>query len=361
MRILHFITSLRTGGAERLMTELLPGLVAAGHDVELLVMDGTATPFTAALRQAGIAVHSLSEGPGAMHNPLLAMRLRAFLKRGRYDIVHTHNTPCQILAAAVAPGGCILATTEHNTTNRRRAMPLLRAADARMYRRYKAIVACSPAVGAALNRYLPETAAKTHVIENGVNLRAFAGAQPAADIAARFPGKKTIVMAAAFRPQKDHATMLAALELLPEEEFSLVLAGDGESRPQVEQLIRDHGLEERVLMAGNRGDMPEVMAAAWVNVLATHHEGLPLSAIEAMASGKPFVGTDVPGLREAITPGALTVEHASPESLARAILGLDADAGLYSSVAQACAERSRDFDIAHTIEGYNTLYKNLCH
>ncbi|MDE6498831.1 MAG: glycosyltransferase [Muribaculaceae bacterium] len=359
MRILHFITSLRTGGAERLMTGLLPGLAAEGHDVELLVMDGTSTPFMEELQRAGIIVHALSHGASAMHNPLLAMRLRRFLKRGRYDIVHTHNTPCQILTAAVAPSDVTLVTTEHNTTNRRRRSKFLRGMDSRMYGRYKAIIACSEAVGQALAAYRPETAPKLTVIENGVNLNAFRNALPAEDIVELFPGKKILVMAAAFRPQKDHTTMLEALELLPER-FSLVFAGDGSTRAEVEQSCVRLGLSDRVFFAGNRSDVAAVMSAAWANVLSTHHEGLPLSAIEAMASGRPFIGSDVPGLREAITPGALIVPHASPHALAEAVLAIESDEIKYSEVANSCLERSNHFDIAHTIEGYNTLYKNLC-
>ena len=59
MKILHLITSLATGGAEHLMVDLLPRLRDKGNDVELLVFDGTATPFMRQLRDAGIVVHRL--------------------------------------------------------------------------------------------------------------------------------------------------------------------------------------------------------------------------------------------------------------------------------------------------------------
>lgn len=103
MRILHFITSLRTGGAERLVIDLLPRLAARGHEVGLLLMDGTRTHFFDMARQRGTDVQSLSEGQEAMHDIRLALPLRRLLHRHRYDIVHTHNTPCQILAALAAP------------------------------------------------------------------------------------------------------------------------------------------------------------------------------------------------------------------------------------------------------------------
>ena len=59
MRILHVITTLYTGGAEKLMVDLLPRMKAAGHYVELCVFDGTHTPFYAQLEKAGIRIHWL--------------------------------------------------------------------------------------------------------------------------------------------------------------------------------------------------------------------------------------------------------------------------------------------------------------
>ena len=54
MKILHVITSLQTGGAEKLMVDLLPRLQGLGNDVELLLFDGTPTPFYDQIEQIGI-------------------------------------------------------------------------------------------------------------------------------------------------------------------------------------------------------------------------------------------------------------------------------------------------------------------
>lgn len=95
MRVLHIITSLRIGGAEHLLVELLPRLRQRGIDVELLLFDGTRTSFYEQLKHRGIQIYSLGKGIQAMHNPLLIFKLRKFLKK-RYDVIHTHNTPCQV-------------------------------------------------------------------------------------------------------------------------------------------------------------------------------------------------------------------------------------------------------------------------
>ena len=96
MKILHVITSLRTGGAEKLMVDLLPRLKQKGLDVELLLFDGTDTPFRRDAEAAGIKVHDLGKG-GSVYSPLHLFRLIPFLRK--YDVVHTHNTAPQLFAA----------------------------------------------------------------------------------------------------------------------------------------------------------------------------------------------------------------------------------------------------------------------
>ena len=96
MRILHVITSLRTGGAEKLMVDLLPRLKAKGHEVDLLLFYGTDTPFRRAAEEAGIKVLDLGKG-GSVYSPLRLLKLIPYLKK--YDIIHTHNTAPQLFAA----------------------------------------------------------------------------------------------------------------------------------------------------------------------------------------------------------------------------------------------------------------------
>ena len=91
MKILHVITSLRTGGAEKLMVDLLPRLKAKGLDVELLLFDGTGTPFRRSAEAAGIKVHDLGTG-GSVYSPMRLFKLIPYLRK--YDVVHTpqHRT-----------------------------------------------------------------------------------------------------------------------------------------------------------------------------------------------------------------------------------------------------------------------------
>ncbi|MDD6026783.1 MAG: glycosyltransferase, partial [bacterium] len=117
MKILHVITSLRTGGAEKLMVDLLPRLRRKDDEVDLLLFDGTPTPFLRQLEDLGIRIFSLSIGEN-VYNPMNIFRLRRFIHG--YDIVHTHNTACQLfvpLARLITRSKPLLFTTEHSTSN----------------------------------------------------------------------------------------------------------------------------------------------------------------------------------------------------------------------------------------------------
>ena len=84
MKILHIITSLQTGGAEKLMVDLLPRLRDLGNEVELLLFDGTRTALYNELEQANIKIRCLSIG-GNVYNPLNIFKLRKYLKKpGKY-------------------------------------------------------------------------------------------------------------------------------------------------------------------------------------------------------------------------------------------------------------------------------------
>ena len=69
MRLLHVITSLLTGGAEKLMVDLLPRMKEQGHHVELCVFNGKRTPFFDELERENVKIHTLSDG-GNVYNPM---------------------------------------------------------------------------------------------------------------------------------------------------------------------------------------------------------------------------------------------------------------------------------------------------
>ena len=358
LKVLHVITSLRTGGAERLMVDLLPRLRERGLVVELAVLDGTQTDFYSALEALGIRIHVLGMGIRAMHSPRCIPALRRLMRQ--FDVIHTHNTPCQFFVAIASVGmkqAPKLVTTEHSTMNRRRNNFLFRLLDKWMYERYNKIIGVSDSTTLSLLNYL-HGLQQSITINNGIAVDAFLHATAAQDIMEAFGQNKRLVMSAAFRYPKDHETVIRALHLLPNN-YHLLLAGDGERRTMVEDFVEKEQLSQRVHFLGNRKDVDAVLKAANIVVMSSRYEGLSLSSLEGLASGRPVVASDVPGLREIVGNAGILFPQGDAQALAKTILDLEENATLCQQTIEKGLQRARQYDISTMIEAYWQVYQNL--
>ena len=349
MKILHVITSLRTGGAEKLMVDLLPRMKAEGYVVDLCVFDGAQTPFYDEIERRGVKVIPLGH---SVYSPFNTGKLIPLMQG--YDIVHSHNTACQyVVAIASLFAKCRIFTTEHNTSNRRRN-GWWRMMDRWMYGRYKKIVCISELTKKNLIQHIGNTyEQKCVVIHNGIDLSTFR------DIPSTHESnEKKILMVSAFREQKDQKTLIKAMKDLPSN-YALELAGGGDERliAECKQLVQELHLGERVRFLGVRTDVPNLLANANVIVLSSHYEGLSLSSLEGMASGKPFVASDVEGLRDIVGGYGVLFPHGDAQTLANEILNLCEDESYAKEVTKRCQERAKMFDIGVMVRMYLNVYE----
>lgn len=351
MKILHVITSLSIGGAEHLLVDLLPRLKNLGFEVELAVFDSKRTSFYDQLEESGIKIHGFSEIDG-VYNLNHIFRLRKLMKE--FDIVHTHNTACQMFAALVKSRNNILVTTEHSTSTRRRKYPLFRIIDRLMYSKYDRIICISSPSEISLRNYIGNDYPIVTVL-NGIDVNKFLNA-PKIDLG--LPQCKLITMVAGFRYEKDQATLIRALKYLPEH-FHVLLVGDGEKRTEIESLIHQLKLTNRVHLLGIRNDVPSILKSSDIIVMSSHREGLSLSNVEGMASGTPFVASDVDGLREVTKGYGVLFPHEDEKYLADVILKLDMDGIYRTKVIDKCLERARHYDINVMAQNYYKQYLQL--
>ena len=351
MRILQVITSLSIGGAEKLIAEIVPLLRSKGHEVDVLAFDGKETHFLRMLREQGIRVMSFGENC-KVYNPLFIFRLTKLMRK--YDIVHTHNTACQLFAA-IGSVLCsvVLCTTEHNTSNRRRAWKWYAPVDRWMYTRYKKVICISDKAEENLRATHPSLQ-NICTIYNGVNVQKFHDALPLPNIKPK--GKKVLMMVAGFRYQKDQTTLIKALTHLDANGYELWLVGDGEFRGELESLARELGVGDRVKFLGIRPDVPELLTTADVVVMSSHFEGLSLSSVEGMSVGKPFVASDVDGLHEVVSGYGVLFPHGDDKALANVLNQLCTPPDYYQQVAEKCWERAQMFDIYKMVDSYHQVY-----
>ncbi len=356
MRILHVITSLYNGGAERLMVDLLPLLGNDGkNDVELLLFNGVETNFKKELLQRGIKIISLSTTNDVYH-PRRLLKLKSFIQQ--YDIVHTHNTACQLyvaIASCLLRKKPLLVTTEHNSTNRRRAKAWLKPFDRWMYNRYAAIVCIAEQTRRNLINYIGDNN-RLHTINNGVDVKRFV--KPIGQIAKK--REFVVTMVAAFRPQKDFETLFRAMNRMPANyRLWIVGGGDRQEGERIKAYCSGLGIDNRVEFLGVREDVPDILEKSDVVVLSSHWEGLSLSSIEGMACGRPFVASDVDGLHDIVKGAGLLFPEGDDKELANQIQYLCQHPDEYNQVALRCQERARQYDISIMAKEYLGLYKEL--
>ena len=112
-------------------------------------------------------------------------------------------------------------------------------------------------------------------------------------------------------------------------------------------------------LLGVRNDVSEQLALSDVVVLSSHWEGLSLSSIEGMASGRPFIASDVDGLREVVQGAGILFEHGNHEQLANEIRRLCENPDYYAEVARRCQKRASQYDISIMAQQYHDLYQTL--
>lgn len=342
------------------MVDLLPRLRDGGNDVELLCIIGKRTPFYEQLEKTGIKIHCLCKDGNRMYSPWHAVRLVRFLRRNHYDIVHTHNTAPQLFAA-VARVVCsvVLCTTEHTTSNRRRDLKWYRPVDRWMYGKYDSIICISDQAELNLRNYLGNGKFRICTIYNGIDVDRFSNAEPCEELVKAKAARKAVVMVAGFRYQKDQDTLIRAIGMLPRDGYELWLVGDGERRGVLEDFVKKEGTEDRVRFLGLRDDIPNILKAADIVVMSSHFEGLSLSNLEGMASGRPFIASDVDGLHEIVAGNGLLFPHEDASALAGLIRQLSEDEALRTRVVEACRRKAAQYDIKVMANKYNQLYKSL--
>jgi len=170
----------------------------------------------------------------------------------------------------------------------------------------------------------------------------------------------TITFVGRLVPQKDVLTLLSAMKDLPN--GKLLMIGDGELRPQVEDFIHQNELEDRVVLLGTRYDVPDILADSDIFVLPSRWEGLPYVVIEASMAGLPVVATRVGGIPELVEDGVtgFLVPPGNPEALSEAIQRLLDNKDLRHQMGRAGREKAlREFTSEHMLVETDKVYEGV--
>ncbi len=350
--VLH-VTQPRDGGVARYVVAACRDQMARGWRVAVACPDGGR--LAADLAAAGVprlhwpAVRS--PGPESLGE---ALRLRALADRVRPDVIHLHASKAGLAGRLRPPRRVPILFQPHGWSWLATAGPVRVASLAweRAAARWTDLLLCV-GHGEAEQGRSHGVRGRYAVVHNGVDLDHFAPAGAVARAAARerlgLPGRGPLaVCVGRLTRQKGQDVLLAAWPLVRRScpGARLALVGNGD---QVAALRAVAG--PGVTFAGAVDDVRDWLAAADVVVLPSRWEGLSLTVLEALATGRSVVVSDVPGLGDVVTPGVgERVPPGDPSALAEAVARRLSCPALAREEGEAAAGHAAAFDARLTFE-----------
>jgi glycosyltransferase involved in cell wall biosynthesis len=333
-RILFVLIQLDAGGAERVALDLAGSLDPMVFDVYVAAFKNGILEKD--FRSVCKEVFFIEKKAGFDFSAML--KLSKIVARNRIDVVNAHHYMSCFYSFF---GACIvhrrkLIYTEHSVPE------VVCVASGRhgkmldwMLCRMAAVIGVSREITDEFRKFYSRHSDKISMVLNGVDVEKFKCRDRREDVRRQFgflPEHFVVGMVANFRKVKNHACLIRAVVKLKNEcpQLRVLLVGTGFvgdaecSEVAVRKMIADYEVGERVVLAGYRGDVPAVLSSFDAFCLPSFSEGLPVSVLEAMASGLVVVASDVSGISEVIEHGetGLLFPSNDERALAKTLKGL---------------------------------------
>jgi len=378
IHLLHLVDGLISGGAEILITHIIKALGSEHyqHYVYYFANDG---PVREKLEASGIPVYK-GKKRASIKQPLSFVAtlffqikdLMTFIKIERIQVIHAHMIPANQLAVPIGKlSGIPVFPTLHTPAafvGKRKSgdlrVHLKKAVNQFVYRMADRVLVVSPEIKEIVQRRFGLKDTKILVLKNGIVCDDDTSGP--IDLQKEFPGsanKLKLIAVGRLVSLKNFDTLIrATAEVINQGQNNLLLliAGEGEERVRLEELIRELGIENYVILLGLRNDIMGLMGASDLFIMPSRYEGLSLAMIEAMACGLPIIASDARGLKDYITneQNGLLFPVGDYKVLAERILQLANNRNLRSRLSQGARESfEKEYDMRKNIRSIDMLFK----
>ena len=356
-KVLYLLNHAGRGGSERYIQTLVEELSGAG--LEPFFAWNEAGPLLDWMKERGVPCRRLPmRGP---YDLAAARALAALAREWEIDVIHTHflRENCIAQLSRLCGSRARVIYTYHILTEN--SLPI-RASNRLLAGLQDRIIAnCTAGRAKLIANGNPER--KIVLIPNAVDLALWRSGDGAAFRRELGLGPETflILFAARITGGKGHRFLLESLAALPERDYRLILAGEGDLREETEALCRSLGLEDKVIFTGFREDMPDLYAAADVTVCPSESETLSFLLLESMAAGTPVIATRAGGMTDIVTKEhacGLAVDYGDKTALAGAVMKLMDDPALRQRLAEGARRTAeREYDVREAARRVLKLYK----
>jgi len=322
MKILHVITRLILGGAQKNTVLSCAAQVAAGHEVALAFgpIYGPEGSLLDQAKEAGAKTYQISSMRRAVlpvHDLRCYFALRRLIRDLRPDVVHTHSSKAGIIGRAAAWRERVPAVvhTIHGLAFHDRQSRIIHrvyvAAERFAAKRCHRLVGITQAMCDAFAAERIGRPEQYEVIPSGVDLNAFGQQTSPPDVTRRAYGipveSPVIGVVARLDPLKGHDDLLNVLPdlLTKHPDLHLLFVGDGWNREALEERVAENSWQKRVIFAGlvPPTQVPSLLRAMDIMALPSYQEGQGRTLVEALLCGCAVVGYDVGGIGEVCIDG----------------------------------------------------------
>jgi glycosyltransferase involved in cell wall biosynthesis len=367
MKILHLISSSGLLGAERVLLEIAEYSKQAGLKVGIGVFQNMQNPNLELAEVAKGQGFDVQVFPcnGRFDKKTIRM-IKDYMDKSGVQILHSHNYKSNFYGRkALSNNNIKWVVTNHGRRFGPKLM-LYNLLDCFVVRHADRVVAVSKKIVSRM-KLAGIDSKKIFLIENGVNLERFRDNIPPDSIRESLKIKKEALVVGtvgALTKEKGHSYLLKAIPKVVQRfpEVIFLFVGDGRERPNLEDIASKLGIADKVVFAGMRKDVPEILSILDVFVLPSLNEGLPMALLEAQAAKVPVIGTRVGAIPDVVEDRltGILIPPKNPQSIAEAIIMILSDKKFADGIAQKGFERVRDnFSSEKMGDKYLSIYKEL--
>ena len=364
-KIAHVTFDMRIGGTEQVIYNLVEHIDSKKYDVSIMCLNQPTGPFGIQLQNKGCRIIAFNRQPG--FDLKLIHDMRSYIIQNKINILHCHQyTPYVYGLFASLFTKIKVIFTEHGRfyPDQRKLKRILINPVLSLFT--SSITSISSATKHALMKYENIAGKKIQVIYNGINGSRFEFPTSSNLRTTLGIDEKTFVLGTVARldPIKNHDMMIKAFKIVHEKfpKSVLIIVGDGPERQQLESLILSLKMNGSVIITGFRHDTPQFYDLMNLFLLTSFSEGTAMTLLEAMASGKPCIATNVGGNPEIVldhTTGFLVPGGDEPK-LTQKIIQLIEDENLRANMGVAGRKRFQEiFTASKMASEYQKLYDEL--
>lgn len=368
INVMHLISALLTGGAEKL---LLDHIENSDNKVEytVVVMNKLVDEqLKARLISAGCNVYFLNRKEGELNLKYL-LQLLNIIKKHKIQIVHSHNDGSKMWAIL-----CKFVNSKLKLVYTVHCMDYFKLFNNLKLYLHKKFIDLNIAISRAVfNDCAVYGINKTTHIYNGINIKSLNKKIQISDFSNKYleinNPLRIINVSRIQHNIKGQDVLINALKICKEKglKFECLLVGNNNaeytqySYTYLKDLIKNLGLENEIKFLGTRHDVPALLAASDLFILSSRFEGLGLVLLEAMVAGLPVLTSNIDGPIELVQNevNGLVFESGNHQDLAEKIMLLKENMDLRKNLKTNALEYVKQFDISVMCEKYNNLYHSL--